>query len=98
MMARTADFSRDASAVQKKPELSQEHLAFREKINDAQDQTRVAKTLESKLSKLHNDDGGGNSGGYGGGNAPGSGKDARDEKPGTDMFVPAGDSIIDIKV
>jgi len=98
MMARTADFSRDTSAMQKKPEAAQEYLAVHKKINDAQEQTRVAKTPESRLSKMRNDEGGGGGGSFGGGSASGAKKDAKDEKTGMGMFVPADDSIIDIKV
>ena len=42
MIARTTDFSRDNSAIQKKPELAQEFLAVQEKLTVAQDQSRVA--------------------------------------------------------
>ena len=96
MIARTADFARDTSATQKRHEVAQEYLAFREKINDAQNQSKVAKSPESELSKLHSDkNGGGANSGESGTN---SGARKKGEDADEDMFVPSGDSIIDIKV
>jgi len=96
MIARTAEYSRDTSAVQKKPEIAQEYLAAREKINDAQDQSRVAKTFESKLSELNPDEDGGGGGGGDGGS--GTGKNKKDGESDEDMLVPPGKSVIDIRV
>ena len=96
MVARTTDFARDASAMQKRNEAVQDYLAFREKINDAQNQSRIAKTPESKLSKLDDDKNG--SGANSGGSGSGTGKGKESEDSDEDMFVPSGDSIIDIKV
>ena len=96
MIARTADFAKDTSVVQKKPEIAQEYLAVREKINDAQDQTRVAKSLESEKPELRPDDGGGDGGGGGGGS--GSGKKKKDSETEADMLVPPSNSVIDIWV
>ena len=98
MVARTADFSRDTSALQKKPEIAQDYLAFREKINDAQDQTRVAKSLDSRKQELRTGDEGGGSAGYDGGGGSGSGEGDKDDEPAPNMFVPPGNSIIDIIV
>ena len=96
MIARTADISRDASTMHKRPEATQDYLAFREKINDAHNQSRVTKAPESQLSKLRNDKNGG--GTYSGESGSENGKRKDDEDPEANMFVPAGDSIIDIKV
>ena len=99
MIARTADFSRDASALQKRPEIAQDQLAFREKINDAQDQSRVAKALKTEMSKLRPDeDGGGGSAGYGDGSDGEPGGNWKENETDMDMFVPPGDNVIDIKV
>ena len=95
MIARTADFAKDTSVIQKKPEIAQEYLAVREKINDAQDQTRVAKTLESEKPELRPDDG---DGGGGGGGGSGSGRKKKDSEPEADMLVPPSSSVIDIWV
>ena len=95
MIARTADFARDTSAIQKKPEITQEYLAVREKINDAQDQTRVAKTLESEKPELRPDEGGGGAGGGGGSE---SGKKRKNDENEEDMLVPPSNSKIDIWV
>jgi len=94
MIARTADFSKDTSAVQKKPEVTQEYLAVQEKINDAQDQTRVAKTSETDKAELRPDDGGGDGSGGGGG----SGKKKKNGETEVEMLVPPSDSVIDIWV
>ena len=95
MIARTADISRDASAAQKKPEVSQDYLAVREKINDAQDQSRVSKTLETEKQELRPDeDSGGGSAGYDG---QGQGRNKKGNLD-DDMLVPPGDSVIDIMV
>ena len=96
MVARTADIARDTSHAAKRHEAAQEYLAFKEKINDAQNQTRIAKTPESRLSKLHDDKNGG--GGQSGGEGAETGQGRKDEDPGEDMYVPSGDSTIDIKV
>jgi len=98
MIARTTDFSRDSSTVQKRSEIAQEYLAAREKINDAQDQSRVAKTFESKLSELRPDGDGDGGGGGGGGGGSGSGKDKKESETDADMLVPPGKSVIDIRV
>ena len=95
MIARTTDFARDTSALQKKPEIAQDYLAVREKIHDAQDQSRVAKTLDSQKPELHPDEGEGGSGGYGG---SGSGKNNPKNNAEEDMLVPPGDNVIDIRV
>jgi len=97
MIARTADISRDTSVLQKKPEVAQEYLAVQEKINDAQDQSRIAKTLETKLSELREDEAGGGGGTYGE-SGSGAENDKEDGELDGDMLVPPGDSIIDIKV
>ena len=98
MIARTADFSRDTSAILKKPEIAQDYLAVREKINDAQDQTRVAKTLESEKAELRPDEDGSGGGDYGGGSGSKSGKDKGKSGPDENMLVPPGDNVIDIRV
>ena len=98
MIARTTEFSKDTSTVQKRPEIAQEYLAAREKINDAQDQSRVAKTFESKLSELRPDEDGGGNGGGGGESGPGSGKNKKDGETDPDMLVPPVKSVIDIRV
>ena len=97
MIARTADFAKDASATQKKPEIAQEYLAVREKINDAQDQTRVAKTLESEMPELRTDEEGGSGAGYGDDGSE-SGENRKRSGADADLLVPADKHVIDIKV
>ena len=97
MVARTTDYVRDTSSLQKRPEVMQEHLATREKINDAQDQSKVIKTMETEteLDKLRPDEGGGGGGYSGNQNADREQKDIENDP---DMFVPPGNSTIDIRV
>ena len=97
MIARTADFARDTSALQKKPEIAQEYLAVQEKINDAEDETRVAKMMESKLQELRADDEGGGGAAYDG-DGDGEGEKRKRGKDDKDMLVPADEHVIDIKV
>ena len=96
MIARTADYMRDASALQKRPEVAQDYLAVREKINDARDQTRVGKTPESEAAMLNPDGGDGGAGGYEG--SPGYDKRGKKDDDDANMLVPPGSSHIDIKV
>ena len=98
MIARTADFSRDTSATQKRPEVAQEHLAFREKINEAQEQTRVAKMLESEMPEIKPDEDGKGNEAYEGGGGQGGAKDDESDEPGVTMFVPPSSNVIDIRV
>jgi len=96
MVARSTDFARDTSALQKKPEIMQEHLAVREKINEAQEQTKVAKTLQTEGTRLHPDDDGDSGAGYESG-AQYDG-DYKEEEPDEGMLVPPGNNVIDITI
>ena len=98
MIARSTDFARDTSALQKKPEITQDYLAVRERIQDAQDQSRVAKTLDSQKPELHPDEGDGGGAGYGAGSGAGSGKRGAKGENDEDMLVPPGNNVIDIRV
>ena len=98
MIARTADFSRDASAIQKRPEMAQDFQAFREKINDAQNQSRVAKTLDTQRPELHPDEGGSGGAEYFAGSGQASEQDEGLVDSDTDMFVPSEDCMIDIRI
>ena len=94
MIARTSDVSRDTSALQKKPEVTQDYQAIASKLNEEVEQKRVQHTSESEMEKLHADkDGGGK--GSGGGDGRG-GKDREDEAPGPGMIVAPGNHRIDI--
>jgi len=97
MVARTTDFVRETSAMLKRPEVLQDYLAVKEKINDAEEQSKVTKTAETEteLEKLRPDEGGGDGGGYGGSHEY-SGK--KEDETDDDLLVPAGDSVIDIRV
>ena len=96
MVARTTDYARDTSALQKKPEIMQEHLAVREKINDAQEQSKVSKTMEAEteLDKLRPDEGGGDSGDY----YNEDNRKKQNDEDEAELLVPPGNSVIDIRV
>jgi len=98
MVTRSADFARDASAMQKKPEMTQEYLAAQTKISDARDQGRVAGTEHSEMETIRTDVDGGSGGAAG--SHGGESKDEEDENGEIplNMRVPPGNNIIDIKV
>ena len=97
MISRLTDNVRDTSAMQKRPEVIQDSLAAQGRINDAQDSTRVAKTLETEMEQIRPnvDDGGGAA--YGGGEGDGTGKKKKEEQD-KDLLVPPVNHIIDIVV
>ena len=97
MINRTAEFSKDASAMMKRPEVQQEFLAAQQKVSDAQAQGKVLQTQESEMENIRTDvDGGGLGGGGGEGAEP-----DEDEKKGDSaraMLVPPGNNVIDITI
>ena len=98
MISRLPDTARDTSALQKRPEVLQDHMAYQSKVTDAQDQSKVAKMAETEMEKIRADVEGGSGAGYGGeaGTGPGE-KNPDDElEPGT--LVPPEKHIIDIRV
>jgi len=98
MMTRLTDNIREASVLQKRPEVAQAVLAARGKTNDAQEQTRVAKMSETEMEMIRTDVDEDGSGGYGGEGEPSPGEvDSYDELD-PDMIVPPGDYIIDIMI
>ena len=98
MITRLADSVREASVMQKRPEVARDVLATKEKINDAVEQSRVAKTAESEMDKVRPDVDEGGSGAYDGESGAGGRRDNWDEEPGADMIVPPGNNLIDIKI
>ena len=99
MMARLTDSVRETSAMHKRPELAQDALAAQRRINDAEDQTKVAKTTEAEMEEIRTDvdeDGSGN--GYSGESGSEPDEDEMDDEPGPDMIVPPGNYLIDIMI
>ena len=94
MISRLTDNVREASAMQKRPELMQEALAAQSKINDAQDQTRVLKTLESEMEKIRSDVDDGGGAGYSGGG--GEEEEKKKEEADHELLVPPSRNRIDI--
>jgi len=99
MITRLPDNVKEASAVQKRPEIAQEYLAAQQRINDAEDQSRVSKTLETEMDKVRTDAEEGGSGSYEGGERR-SDTDEEEQDDGIDpgMIVAPGNNRIDIKV
>jgi len=96
MITRLSDTVRDASATHRRPEMAQDYLAIREKINDAEAQTRVAKMSESEMEKVRTDVDEGGGGAYGGEGHSNPDEDEKDGGLGLDMAVPPGNYTIDI--
>jgi len=98
MISRLTDSVRDVSAMQKRPEVAQDALAYRGRINDAEVQSKVAKTTESEMEKVRTDvDEGGNSD-YGGAGGSDPHEDEQEDEFGPDMIVPPGNYTIDIMI
>ena len=96
MITRLPDNLREASTLQKRPEVAQEYLAAQAKVSDALEQNKVTATLESEMEQIRTDvEEDGASGGYEG--SGGSGAEDRSEAD-QDFLVPPDDHLIDIKV
>jgi len=98
MITRSPDFARDASAMQKRPEMTQDFLAAQTKISDAVAQGRVAGTEQSEMEQIRTDVDSGSSGAY---DSEGEGKSGEDEQEDgipQGMLVPPGNNLIDIMV
>lgn len=96
MISRLPDNSRDASVMQKRPEMAQDFLAAQTKISNAQDQSRVLRSVEAEMEQIRTDveeDGGSGAGG----GSPGP-ETKENEETDPDMLVPPGNNIIDIRV
>ena len=97
MINRLPDYAKDASALYKRTEVFQDHIAKQAKANDAKEQTKVVKTNESGLEALHpeDDDSGGNAaGGFEEETEQGYNKDSDIDN----LMVPGEEHVIDIKV
>jgi len=99
MITRSADFARDASAMQKKPEVTQDFLAVKQKMADAHNQSRVRGTEQKEMEEIKADVEGGSGNEYerlDGEPAP------EDEENGgeipADLRVPPGNYTIDITI
>jgi len=99
MMARLTDSVRETSAMHKRPELVQDVLAAQQRINDAEEQTKVAKTSEAEMEKVRTDvDEDGSGGGYSGERGSEPDEDETNDEPGPDMIVPPSNYLIDIVI
>ena len=98
MIARTADYARDASVAARKPEVEQDYRAMREKIIEAQDQTRVAKSEDSQKPEFHPNEGGGGGAGYGGGGGSEHQDDENANSPELNLLVAQSENVIDIMI
>ena len=98
MVARTADFARENSAVQKRTEIIQDSLAARERLNDVHDQSRVVGTIEADPLELRPDEDGGLGAAYEEGSGSEENKEEEPEYSEKDFMVPPSNNIIDIRV
>lgn len=98
MITRLPDNVKEASAIQKRPEVMQDVLAYREKINDAEVQSRVARTTETEMEGIRTDVEEEGGGAYYGERGPDREKDGQNDEPGPDMIVPPGNYTIDITI
>ena len=99
MITRSSDFAKDASAMQKRPEVTQDYQAIHARQNEAVQQKRVQHTSESEMERLRADEDGGNEGAYDGqGGDRENGDQAQEEQIGPGMIVAPGNHMIDIKV
>ena len=98
MITRLPDTSRDASVMQKRPEITQDFMAIQNRIMDAQDQSKVVKMNESEMENIRSEKDKDGDGHYeGGGQKHGSGS-SHDETQDKNMLVPPGDHKIDIRI
>jgi len=98
MISRLPDNVKEASSIQKKPELMQEFLATQGKLTDAQDQTRVAKTSESEMENIRTDVDGGSDNENDGEENQRPGEENSEDEIDPDMLVPPGHNVIDITI
>jgi len=96
MITRLSDTVREASATHRRPEMAQDFLAIKEKINDAEAQSRVAKMAESEMEKVRSDVDEGGGGAYSGDGASNQDGEITDDELNPDLAVPPGNYIIDI--
>ena len=97
MITRLPDNVREASAIQKRPEVAQDVLAAQQRLNDAQDQSKVAKTTESEMENIRTDVEEGRGGSYGGEGNSGKKEDKPDDIE-QELKVSPSCNIIDIKI
>ena len=98
MVQRPADMVRETSALQRHPETTQEHLAAQQKLDSAQNQSKVLATTESEMDNIRTDVDGSGSGAAGG---EGSGQEEEmTEEQKRELLVPPSDhdQIIDIMI
>ena len=98
MISRLPDSARDTSALQKRPEVLQDHMAYQSKVSDAQDQSKVAKMSETEMDKIRSDVEGGAGNAYGGEAGTGSGEANQDDELELGNLVLPEKHIIDIRI
>jgi len=99
MITRATDVVRETSSMLRHPEAAQEHLASQTKINSAQDQSKVAATIEAEMENIRTDvDGEGT--GAAGGEGSKRGEDELSEEQDAELLVAPSDitHIIDITI
>jgi hypothetical protein len=100
MVTQTTEASRESSRLAYRGELAQDYLGVQARIENENNQERVARAIKSERTEFHPDDGGSGGGEdvyYGGADG---GEDEEGEPPdgGEDYLVPAEEHIIDIRI
>ena len=99
MVNRMPDNAKETSDVLKRPEVIQDILGNQHNINDAQDQTRVAKLSESEMEQIRSDVDGAAGEEYEEGEGKEREKEAEEDKTADqEFFVPKERHFIDIKI
>lgn len=100
MITRAADVVKDTSILQKHPQITQENLAERGKLESNQDQARVLAAEHAEMEGIRTDVEGGGSGAAGGGGPGGEEEEEQEQEQQKELLVAPADheQIIDIMV
>jgi len=99
MITRLPDNVKEASDIQKRPEHAQQSLAYQAKLNEAQEQMRIAKTMGAEMENIRTDVDGSSGNAYEGeGSESGVSDENEDSESENTLMVPPGSNTIDIRV
>ena len=98
MITRSPDVSKDTSVIQQRPETNQLILAEQQKLQAAQDQSRVKEVEEAEMEEIRTDEDGSGSGGNEGRKGENPEDEEKDELGRPGLYVPAGNNILDIMI
>ena len=98
MMNRLTDNVKEASELLKRPEVVQDLLGNRGRINDAQEQQRVAKMSETAMESIRADVDGGSSNEYEETGGEKHNAEQENTEAPQEFYVPAERHYVDIKI